>query len=324
MNVSVIIPVYNASSFVVQAVESALNQPETGEVILIEDGSSDNSLDVCTKFAERNENVIVLSHPEHKNLGAGASRNLGIKRAKHDYMAFLDADDYYLPGRFSETKRIFESQPDCVGVYEALGIQFEDERAKEIWTNSSMAKIEMTTMTKIVDPHELFERLIIGEYGYFSLDGLTINRIGIDKVGFMNEDLRLHEDTDFILRLAAIARLLPGHLDEPVAMRRVHSTNRISAPITIRKNYLNHMAMWISTYRWLKERKLSEKQELLFNRMVSKSINFKHYDNSLDEHIPASILTRLRLFLTTVEYPELLLEPGYFSKYLPGKQASLH
>lgn len=322
--ISVIVPVFNAARFVIEAVVSALSQPETAEVILIEDGSKDNSLEVCNKLAERFEKVILLNHPDNKNLGAAATRNLGMRRARYDYIAFLDADDYYLPGRFKVTEDVFEGHPDCDGVYEALGIKFEDEKAKEIWMSSPMEKIEMTTMSKVVEPNELFERLLIGNLGYFSLDGLTLSRSVIEKVGLFNEDLLLHEDTEYSLRLAAVACLLPGRLNEPVAVRRVHSTNRISAPISIRKDYRNHMAMWISTYRWLKTQKLSEKQALLFHRMVSKSINFKHYINNLDKCIPKSILTRLRLFLTTVEYPELLLEPGYFSKYLPGKKTSSH
>ena len=79
MEVSVIIPVYNAAAYVGQAVRSALEQPETREVILIEDGSQDTSLQVCRELEGAFDSVRLLRHPDGKNLGAGASRNLGIR-----------------------------------------------------------------------------------------------------------------------------------------------------------------------------------------------------------------------------------------------------
>jgi glycosyltransferase involved in cell wall biosynthesis len=81
MQVSVITPVYNAASFVTQAVESALQQPETAEVLIIEDGSPDNSLEVCQELAKKYEKVKLLRHPNGENRGAGASRNLGMRNA---------------------------------------------------------------------------------------------------------------------------------------------------------------------------------------------------------------------------------------------------
>lgn len=76
MKVSVVIPVYNAAPFVRDAVESALAQPETGEVILVEDGSLDDSLTVCRALAAENDRVKLYRHPNGENCGAGASRFL--------------------------------------------------------------------------------------------------------------------------------------------------------------------------------------------------------------------------------------------------------
>ena len=63
MNISVIIPVYNAAKFVEEAVESALAQPETSEVILVEDGSPDNSFEVCRALTEKYPKVTLMQHP---------------------------------------------------------------------------------------------------------------------------------------------------------------------------------------------------------------------------------------------------------------------
>src|SRR5690606_5479728 len=97
-NVSVIIPVYNAEKFLAEAVVSALVQPETGEVILIEDKSPDNSLALCRELAVHQHKINMIQHPDKDNQGAGASRNLGIANARSPFICLLAADDYMLPG----------------------------------------------------------------------------------------------------------------------------------------------------------------------------------------------------------------------------------
>jgi glycosyltransferase involved in cell wall biosynthesis len=63
----------------------------------VEDKSPDNALEVCLKLAEKYQRVKLYQHPDQQNHGAGASRNLGIEKATGEFIAFLDADDYYLP-----------------------------------------------------------------------------------------------------------------------------------------------------------------------------------------------------------------------------------
>lgn len=84
-----------------QPVASALAEPETGEVLLVEETSPDGALAVCEQLAARDERVRVLRHPGGENRGAAASRNLGIQQASCLFIGFLDTDDYYLPGRFT-------------------------------------------------------------------------------------------------------------------------------------------------------------------------------------------------------------------------------
>ena len=74
MRVSVIIPVYNAAAYVRQAVESVLDQPETSEVILVEDASTDKSLQVCQELTEQYDKVRLFRHPSGRNCGAGNGR----------------------------------------------------------------------------------------------------------------------------------------------------------------------------------------------------------------------------------------------------------
>ena len=124
MLISVIIPVYNAENFVTSAVESALNQPETGEIILIEDGSPDKCLLVCRELEKKYPKVKLIQHENGKNKGAAESRNLGILHSKYEYIAFLDADDIYLPNRFCIAKKKFSLDPSVDAVLEAVVLNF--------------------------------------------------------------------------------------------------------------------------------------------------------------------------------------------------------
>lgn len=94
MDYSIIIPIYNAEIYLDECLKSALAQEDVSlEVICIDDGSDDSSIDIINSYANDNDNVILLKQ-EHK--GAGAARNNGLNHAKGKYVAFLDADDFYI------------------------------------------------------------------------------------------------------------------------------------------------------------------------------------------------------------------------------------
>ncbi|MHA1267977.1 MAG: glycosyltransferase family 2 protein [Candidatus Helarchaeota archaeon] len=316
MNISIIIPVYNAGNFVEQAVQSAITQPETAEVILVEDGSKDNSFEVCKALADKYDKVCLLRHPDGENRGAGASRNLGMRRAQYDYISFLDADDYYLPGRFTVAKEIFRDDPECDGVYEAMGINFESKYAKEQWLSSPMANIGMTTMSEVVLPEDLFEKLLLGGAGYFSICGLVIKKSIIKKVGVMNEKLRLHQDSDFIFRISAVGNLLPGKLDEPVVMRRVHTENRISKPRSKTRIYKDRIKMWKATYQWAHKNSLPDKEQLVFDTILSYCVKSKSLPFEWMKKLPKEFTQLIKLFLLPWDYPQVLIKLDFWKKLL--------
>ena len=232
MKVSVIIPVYNAATFLERAVNSALQHPEVKELLLIEDGSNDNSLAICKELAAKHKFIKVLQHPKGENRGAGASRNLGITNASEDYIAFLDADDYYTEIRFQKEKEIFSEQPEADGVYGAIGVEYLDKTGAEAWEAKGFDEESLTTVNKPIDPNHLFEYLIglnnpEGYKGYFSIDGLTLRRESLlDAKVLFDSSLRLHQDTVFMWQLSYCLKLFTGEFQKPIANRGVHSQNR--------------------------------------------------------------------------------------------------
>lgn len=119
-HVSVIAPVYKAAIFMTNAVESAIRLEEVGEVILIEDGSPDNAIEILKKIASENPKVRLYQHQNGENKGVGAIRNLGIEKSKYEFVAFLDADDWYLANRFEEKKALISKYNDAAGIYGLL------------------------------------------------------------------------------------------------------------------------------------------------------------------------------------------------------------
>ena len=95
---SIIIPVYNVEKYLHRCIKSILNQKfDDYEIILIDDGSKDNSIEICRKYAEVNNNITLITK---KNGGAASARNEGIQKSRGNYLLFVDSDDYW-NGEFS-------------------------------------------------------------------------------------------------------------------------------------------------------------------------------------------------------------------------------
>lgn len=270
MKISVIIPVYNAEKYITQAVESALQFEETYEIILVEDQSPDNALEVCRKLAENNPRIKLYQHPDKGNHGAGATRNLGIDKATGDFIAFLDADDYYCPNRFDAERELFKN-PEVEGVYGAIGVHYYSEKAREQYY--SIFKDRLTTVYEKHDPEHVFPGLLNmrGSFGLFSLDGLTIRKSALAKVNtIFKTHLRLHQDTEFIFRLSYYTNLYPGIIDQAVAMRGVHEDNRITKVDSGKiKPSISRVLLWSEVNKWAQsENSISEDIKTHIKRML--------------------------------------------------------
>ncbi|HLF62369.1 MAG TPA: glycosyltransferase family A protein [Saprospiraceae bacterium] len=218
-------PVYNAEKFLAKAIESVLVQEEVRELILIEDNSPDLALSICEGYASRDTRVVLLRHPNNENRGAGASRNLGIRYAKGEYIAFLDADDQYVPDRFKTPKRMFSTYPDADGVYGHLGTTYYDEEYREQHLNRISG--EITGMKEYLRPEHLLCQLLRGRNGHISLDTLVVKRELLNEDFLFDETLLQGQDTDFMYRLASAFRLYGPQEIDIVALRGVHAKNRV-------------------------------------------------------------------------------------------------
>ena len=138
VTVSVIVPVYNAEKYLKQTLLSIQNQTfKDFEAILIDDGSSDQSGEICDGQAMTDSRFKVI---HQKNSGVAAARNAGIEQAEGEFIAFLDADDCWLPEKL-EKQVAFMKEKNCFLSYTAY--RFIDENGK-VLKNYSPHRLSVT------------------------------------------------------------------------------------------------------------------------------------------------------------------------------------
>ncbi|HKK90861.1 MAG TPA: glycosyltransferase [Desulfobacteraceae bacterium] len=180
--VSTIIPTFNRGWCVAEAVASVLEQThDPMEIIVVDDGSTDNTLDVLEPFMEK---ITLIQQP---NRGVSAARNSGIKNARGDYVAFLDSDDLWLPDKTALQIDFFAGNP------QAMICQTE-----EIWIRRG----------KRVNPkkkHKKQSGMIFEPSLHLCLvspSAVMMRRCFFDTVGYFDETLGACEDYDLWLRTA--------------------------------------------------------------------------------------------------------------------------
>jgi glycosyltransferase involved in cell wall biosynthesis len=229
--VSVIIPTFNRAQKVSRAISSVLGQTFTHfEVIVIDDGSTDETGDVLTGFKDR---INLIRHAE--NRGVSAARNSGIAASQSPLIAFLDSDDYWLPEKLETQVRYFRDNPDAVAC-----------QPEEIWVRNG---VRVNPWKKHIKPSgDIFERSL--KLCVVSPSAVMIRRSVFNEVGLFDEDFPVCEDYDLWLRIGCrypiylIETFLlvkeGGHPDQLSAMLKGMDRYRIRAMIKLlNEGYLN-------------------------------------------------------------------------------------
>jgi len=196
--ISIIIPTYDRSAFLKEAIESVLKQTyQSFELIVVDDGSTDDTAGVLSRYAGK-ISALSVNHG-----GPSAARNYGIKAARGDYIAFLDSDDLWLPGKLAAQMHFFHNNP------EARICQTE-----EIWMRNS---VRVNPRQK----HKKYSGWIFDKclpLCVVSPSAVMIHRSVFKQVGLFDETFPACEDYDLWLR---IAPLYPIYLiDKPFIIKR--------------------------------------------------------------------------------------------------------
>jgi glycosyltransferase involved in cell wall biosynthesis len=209
--VSIVLPTYNRAKFIGQAVTSALGQTyDDIEVLVVDDGSVDDTSDIIGTFSDPRLKYIKLT----SNSGRSSARNRGLQRARGDYIAFLDSDDYYLPQKIEMQVQFLNEHPDVDMVYTASACVDTDDRPIQYFYRAPVSG-------KIYNEIAFFKPLTI------TLPTVMLRRGVLTKVGSFDEQMERFEDTDFWRRIAKHFKI--AGIDEVTCHIRSHQGNHISS-----------------------------------------------------------------------------------------------
>ena len=205
---SIIIPLYNKEISIKSTIESVLNQTYPNfELIIVNDGSTDNSLETVQKIDD--PRIVIINKP---NGGVSSARNRGIEEAKYEYIAFLDGDDIWYPNALEEYKFLIENFDQCSVYCSSYSMSIKENKSK--------------LNRYVVDDYYYYDALSYAKNGFALTcsDCIVVKRECFQIVGGFNEQLAMGEDLDLWRRLSE--KYLFAKSDIVTAFYRTDAENR--------------------------------------------------------------------------------------------------
>jgi len=238
---SVIIPVYNGEATIANAIDSILKQSWPAfEILVVDDGSTDATPDRVKAYAEQ------VRYIRQDNSGVSAARNRGVREAQGDWLAFLDADDLFLPDRLRWHAEWIQRAPGLdfyVGNFEC-----RDALGNSLGTSMETTPIGRRLLEKAGGKREvIMEGEEVGrfiEHQFSDIRCLSVPRMRIEQAGGFPEGVAIGEDVYLIVSLCARARAI-GVICPPMAIYNVHEHG------AIRSDILRAQAESVTTFKRL-------------------------------------------------------------------------
>lgn len=205
--VSVIIPTYNRAGLIPQSIRSAMAQTHSNlEIIVVDDGSTDNTRDVVASFGS------AVQYFYKPNSGPSATRNLGIQKARGEFVAFLDSDDLWEPTKVEKQLQCFEQNPEAAMV--STNYRLIDLEGQIIKDPGSKPGYK---------PNAFFVKDLLEIKFPFATPAFMIRKSVLEKIGAFNENLRISEDLDLLIRIGMNYQI--GYVDEVLISVRMHENH---------------------------------------------------------------------------------------------------
>lgn len=207
--ISVLMPVYNAEKYLKQSIESVLNQTFTDfELIMINDGSTDNSLKILESYMLQDSRCIVHNQ---ENKGLVATLNEGINIAKADIIFRMDNDDICMPQRFEKQMEYLNSHPECVALGTSILLIDPDGFPINTWLyEQSHNKIDALNLSGAAGSH-------------ICHPSVALRKSVLLSIGGYRQEYEWAEDYDLFLRLAEVGKL--ANLQEVLLKYRQHAAS---------------------------------------------------------------------------------------------------
>jgi hypothetical protein len=221
MSVTTITPVKNGAAYIAEAIESARAQPEVGEILVIDDGSTDGTQTIVRQFADPRVRLLA-----NAATGVSAARNTGARAATGDWLVFLDADDRLRPGAVAALLAVAGTAVEAIAVYGDYNRIDRDGRA---------IGVRGAFRARAKPSGRILERLATGN---FIVNGgvMIVRAAAFAKSGGFDETLRLCEDWHCWCKLAALGDI--RYAGVHVLDYRVHEANTMTPTARSPADYL--------------------------------------------------------------------------------------
>jgi len=195
--VSVILPVYNGEKFLGEAIQSLLAQSYRPiQIIVVDDGSTDDSGNIAKSFSE-------VEYHYKPNGGVATARNMALKQVRGEFIAFLDADDLWVPEKLAEQVAWLDAHPEC-------GLVFAYER---FFVNPGAEA-----------PKWFGDELLQNDHNAFVPSTLLIRRVAADATGEFSTNFNHEDDLEWFMRAKDLGFGM-AVLPKTLVLRRIHGSN---------------------------------------------------------------------------------------------------
>lgn len=244
--ISVIIPTYNRKDIILESIHSVLAQePKNYELIIVDDGSTDGTTD----YLESLHLPVKILRKE--NSGVASARNMGVKNAQGEYIAFLDSDDLWLPGILKAQLKYLEKHPKIPLVYTNQILDIKGEKV-------GITRFGVMNMTH--EQKSKFDLPGFAQSPPIHTSSVMIRKFIFDEIGYFNENLKIHEDTDMWNRISEKYHL--GYIDKPLAVFRWEKDPNHLLMAAKRKLFIHEGKKYMQIYiNRRKGRKLTEREK---------------------------------------------------------------
>jgi glycosyltransferase involved in cell wall biosynthesis len=210
VSISIIIPAYNRSDTIVYCIQSILNQTyQNFEIILVDDCSTDNTVELTEKLNDSRIRIIKLDN----NSGGQFARNTGIKNAQYDWIAFQDSDDEWLPLKLEKQ------------IQELERVNFDKHYVIHGNCNvHNYEKNETTYWNLPLVEENCYQQLLTFPAPVFP--ALLVSKEALSEIGLLDEDVPSYQEWDTSIRLAKCCKFI--HIQEPLFIYHKHSGETIS------------------------------------------------------------------------------------------------
>lgn len=231
--VSIVLPTYNRAHLLPSVLETILSQDyEDFDLVIVDDGSTDNTLEVISEFQARDSRLRYIRLPE--NRGPGFARDEGLNRAVAKYIALADSDDLWVPGRLKEQVEILDQHPEIEILFgDYLNIDHVHESRNTGFSLSAVG-MQALILRRLSDDLWIIERGLekaILRSNFIGTPTMLLRKEVFARVGGFDHMLQTSEDLEFHWRAATLGAQY-AFINKPLIERHVHRDSLTAQGVT--------------------------------------------------------------------------------------------